>query len=177
MRIMLKHSFGYAEHRGKATYGLRYKLTLTRSTNKFVLNKDNGTNKAKIKDRGIKWYIPHYTASIPQQAMLSKQILSTTPKEFQYVERSVFMKEVKIQKWWAFELGTEEGINVPIWMFVGFQQRDWHDSRNLNNDTFYRLPVTSVQNVIGTEIYIDSAILLNYDDDNILKDMDETKEL
>ena len=47
---------------------------------------------------------------------------------------------------------------------VGFQQRDRQDSRNLNNHTFWRPPVTSAQCVIGTEKYPDSAILLIYDD-------------
>ena len=36
----------------------------------------------------------------------------------------------------------------------------------MNNDTFVRLPVISAQVVIGTERYPDSAILLNYDDDD-----------
>ena len=63
--------------------------------------------------------MPPYTPSIPQQAILSKQILSRTPTELQYVERSVFMKEVNIQNLWSFELGTQEGINVPIRQEIG----------------------------------------------------------
>ena len=43
------------------------------------------------------WYVPHYTPSIQQQSILSKQILSKTPTELRYVERSVFTKEVKNQ--------------------------------------------------------------------------------
>ena len=46
--------------------------------------------------------------------------------------------------------------------FVGFQKRKRQDSQNLANDTFYRSPVTSAQFIFGTEIYPDSAILLNY---------------
>ena len=74
---------------------------------------------------------------ISQQAMSSKQILSKVPTELQYVERSVFMKEVNTQNLWTFELGTQERINVPIWNIVGFQQRDRQDSQKLNNDKFY----------------------------------------
>ena len=58
-----------------------------------------------------------------QQAIFSEQILSKTPTEVQYVERSVFMKEVNNQSFRTFELRTQEGVNVPIWMIVGFQQR------------------------------------------------------
>ena len=36
MRIYLKDIFGFAEHQGKATYGLGYKLTLTRNSDNAV---------------------------------------------------------------------------------------------------------------------------------------------
>ena len=97
---------------------------------------------------------------------MSKQILNKTPTQIQYPERSVFMKEVNTQNFWTFELGTQEGINIPTWIFVAFQQNDRQHEQNLNNDTFVRLPVISAQVVIGTERYPDSGILLNYDDDD-----------
>ena len=75
------------------------------------------------------------------------------------------MKEVKNQNLWDFELGSQENMNVLIWIIVGFQQRSRQDSQNLNNDTFCRLPVTSAQCIIGTEKYPDAGKLLNYDDD------------
>ena len=65
-----------------------------------------------------------------------------------------------------FELGTQEGINTPIWNFFGFRQRDRQDSQNLNSDTFYRPPVTSAQCIIGTEKNPESGILLSFDDDD-----------
>ena len=76
------------------------------------------------------------------------------------------MKEVNTQNFWTFEVGTQEGINIPTWVFVAFQQNDRQNDQNLNNDTFVRFPVLSAQVVIGTERYFDSAILLNYDDDD-----------
>ena len=39
IRIYLKDFFGYAEHQEKGTYGLGYKLTLTRNTDNAVLKK------------------------------------------------------------------------------------------------------------------------------------------
>ena len=92
------------------------------------------------------------------------QIVNKKPTELRYVERSVFMKEVNTQKLWAFVLGTQEGINVPIWIIVGFQQSDRQHDQNLNNDTFYKPPVISAQCIIGNEKYPDSAILLIYND-------------
>ena len=77
--------------------------------------------------------------------------MNKVPTELQFVERSAFMEEVNTQNLWSFELGTHEGIFIPIWIIIGFQQRERHDSQNMNNDTFYRLPVTSSQCNIGTE--------------------------
>ena len=155
---MLEDIFGFEEHQEKATYGLGYKLTLTRNKNDAVIDKAGGIAEARIKIDHIHWYVPHYTSSMQQQAVMSKQILNKTPTELRYVERSVFMKEVNNQNLWNFELGSHEYMNVPIWIIIGFQQRDRQDSQNLNNGTFCRLPVISAQCFIGTEKYPDAGI-------------------
>ena len=166
IRIYLKDVFSFAEYQEKATYGLGYKLTLTRNTDNAVLNKGNAINNGKVKINALEWYVPHYTPSVQQQSILSKQILNKTPTQIQYPERSVFMKEVNTQNVWTFEQGTQEGVSIPTWIFVAFQQNDRQYDQNLNNDTFVRLPVISAQVIIGTERYPDAAIILNYDDDN-----------
>ena len=176
VRIYLKDVFGFAEYQEKATYGLGYKLILTRTFDNAVLNKGNAINNGKIKMKAIEWYVPHYIHSMQQQSILSKQILNKTPTEIKYPERSVFMKEVNTQNFWTLELGTEEGINIPKWIFVVFQQNDRQHYQNLNNDTFVRHPVISAQVVIGTERYPGSGILLNYDDDDYSQGYGQIKE-
>ena len=59
-------------------------------------------------------------------------------------------------------------MNVPIWIMIGFQQRDTQDSQNFNNDSFCRLTVISAQCIIGTEKYPDAGIFSNYDDDDYI---------
>ena len=86
------------------------------------------------------------------------------------------MKEVNTQKLWNFELGTQEGINDPIWTLISFRQQDRQNSQNENNDMFYRPSVTSAQCIIGTEKYPDSGILLNYDDDDYNQGYGQIKE-
>ena len=86
------------------------------------------------------------------------------------------MKEVNTQNLWTFELGTQEGINVPIWIYVGFQQNDRQHDQNLNNDTFVRLPIISAQVIIGTEKYADGAILIIYNDDDYSQGYGQIKE-
>ena len=90
-------------------------------------------------------YLPQCTRSIPQQVILSEQTLSKTPTELRYNERSVFMKEVNNQNQWTFEVGSQENMIVPIWIIIGFQQRDNQDSQSLNFDSFCRLRATSAQ--------------------------------
>ena len=176
VRIYLKDVFGFAEYQEKGTYGLGFKLTLTRHTDNAVLNKASAINNGKVKINAIEWYVPHYFPSMQQQSILSKQILNKTPTQIQYPERSVVMKEVNTQNFWSFELGTQEGINIPTFIFVAFQQNDRQHDQNLNNDTFVRLPVISAQVVIGTERYADSAILLNYEDDDYSQGYGQIKE-
>ena len=176
VRIFLKTIFGYSEYQHKCTFGLGYKLTMTRNNDNVVLNKGNAINIGKIKINAIEWYVPHYTPSIQQQSILSKQIINRTPTEINYPEKSVFMKEVNTQNFWVFELGTQEGINIPTWIFVGFQQNDRQHGQNIKNDTFVRLPVISAQVVIGSERYPDSGVLLNYEDDYYSQGYGQIKE-
>ena len=110
----MKDFFGFAEYQVKGTYGLGYKLTLTRNTDNAVLNKDNAVNNAKIKINALEWYNSHFTSSLDEYTKLQTQIKHKTPTNLFYPEKSVFMKEVNTQNFRTFELGTQEGINVPI---------------------------------------------------------------
>ena len=118
---MLKDVFGFAEHQEKGTYGLCYKLTLTRNKDEAVIDKVPGIAETQIKIDHIHWYVPHYTPSIEQQDILSKQILSKTPTELRYNERSVFMEAKNSQNLWNFEIGSQGNRNVPIRNTIGFQ--------------------------------------------------------
>ena len=141
------------------------------------MNKGNITNNAKTKISSFEWYVPHYTPSLEQQTILSDQIVKKMPTKLQYVVRCVFMKKLNTQNFWTSELGTQERLNIPVWIIVGFQQRDRQDSQNLNNKTFYRPPVTSTQCLIGYERDPDKSTLLNYDDDYYSQGYGLTKEV
>ena len=176
IRIYLGDIFGFAEHQEKGKYGLGYKLTLTRNTDNAVLNKDDAVGNGRIKINSLDWYIPHCSPNLEEYNKLMQQIRKSTPTLLHYPERSVFMKEVNTQNLWSFELGTREGINVPIWRFVVFQQNDRQNDQIFNNDTFFRPLVTSAQCIIGTDKYPDSGILLNYNDDVYSQSYGQIKE-
>ena len=139
-QLSANNVFGFSEHQEKSTEELGYKLTLTGNINNDVMNKAAAPAvvDAKIVISGIDWYVPHYAPSIEQQAILSKQIFSKTRTEIHYVEKIVFMEEVNTQNLWIFELGSQEGIKVPIWIIVGFLQKDWLISAVENNDTCHK---------------------------------------
>ena len=61
------------------------------------------------------------------------------------------MKEVNIQKLWNFELGSQENMNVPIWIYIGSQQRKRQKSQNLKNVSIFRQPVPNAHCNIETE--------------------------
>ena len=130
------------------------------------MNKAAATNNAKVTINSLDWYVPHYSPNLEEYTKLMNQIKKNTPTLHHYPERSVFMKEVNTQNVWTFELGTQEGINVPIWISIAFQQMGRQNDQDLNNDTFSRPLVTPAQCIIGTEKYPDSGISLNYNDDD-----------
>ena len=134
---MLKDVLGFAQHQERATYGLGCKLTITRIKDEAVLNKAAGIAVAKKNIDDIHWYVPHYTTFIQKQGFLSKHYLSKTPTELRYIERSVLMEEVNFRNLWNLKLGSQESMNVPIWIITGFQQRAGQDSQNLRHDTFF----------------------------------------
>ena len=176
IRIYLEDNLGFAEHQEKGTHGLGSKLTLTRNTDNAVLNKDNAVGNGRIKINSLDWYVLHYTPNLEEHNKLMNQIKKNTPTLLHHPERSVFMKEVNTQNLWSFELGTQEGINVPKWIFVRFQQSDRQNEQNSNNDAFYRPLVTSAQCIIGTEKYTDSGFLLPYNGDDYSQGYGQIKE-
>ena len=149
---------------------------MTRNSDNAVLNKDNAIAIGRVNINSLDWYVPHYSPNLEEYNKLMNQIKKNTPTLPHYPERSVFMKEVNTQNLWTFEIGTQEVINVPIWIFVGFQQSDRQNDQTLNNDTFYRPLVTSTQCIIGTEKYPDSGILVNYNDDDYSQGYGQIKE-
>ena len=175
-RIYLKDIFVFAEHQEKGTYGLGSRLILTRNSDNAVFNRAGTAVIGRIKIITLDWYVPHYTANLEEYTKLMVQIKNNTPTLLHYPERSVFMKEVNTQNLWTFELGTQEGINIPIWIFVAFQQNDRQHDQQLNNDTSYRHPVSSAQCIIETEKYPNNATLLNYDDDDYSQGYSQIKE-
>ena len=83
---MLRDIFKSAEHQQKATYGLGYKLTLTRSNDSAVLNKGNTVNDAKIKNNSNEWLIPENIPGVKQQNILLDKIVNKIPTDLLYVE-------------------------------------------------------------------------------------------
>ena len=84
------------------------------------MNKAGTIPDARIRIDKIHWNVPHYTPSIPQQGIMSKQVLGKTPTELRYFKRSDFMKDANDESLWASELGSQQEKIVPILILEGF---------------------------------------------------------
>ena len=119
---MLRDIIGFVERQKKTTYGLGYKLTISKKDD-VVIDKAPGNDDARIKIDHIHWYVPDYTPSIQEQGILSRQISrKTLTEELRYIERSVFKKDANNQNQWIFELCSQESMNVPIRIPIRFRQ-------------------------------------------------------
>ena len=105
--------------------------------------------------------IPHYTPVV-RQGLLNQQIITKVPTELSYIKRSVCSKDVQSQNQWNSVIGVGEGIDLPIYVILGFQQRDRLINQLLHNDNFYRPHVKFAQFIIGIENYPDAGIYINY---------------
>ena len=72
------------------------------------------------------------------------------------------MKDVTTGKIWTFELGVGDGIDKPIYVMVGFMQRDQFSQQHQNNDTFYKPSVVNAQCIVGSENIPDAGNNSNY---------------
>ena len=66
VRIYLRDILGFAEHQKTATYGLAYKLTMTRDCDNAVLRKGNATNDAKVINNALERYVLQYNPSLEE---------------------------------------------------------------------------------------------------------------
>ena len=60
-------------------------------------------------------------------------------------------------------------IDQPIYNKVGCKQRDGSYNQDIHFDSFYRPKVTCAHCFIGTQIYAEAGINLNYADDKIFQ--------
>ena len=64
-------------------------------------------------------------------------VVSKTPTELSFNKRSSYMKDVTTENNWTLELGVGDCFNIPIYVIVGFIQRDQFNQQHQINDLFY----------------------------------------
>ena len=63
---------------------------------------------------------------------------------------SSYMKDVTTENNWTFELGVGDGTDFPIYVVIGFMQRDQFNQQHQNIDIFDRPSVTIAQCFLGS---------------------------
>ena len=86
---MLKDVIRFSENQEKVTYGIIYKLSLTRNKDEAVFDKAVRIADGRVKIHQIHRFVPNYTPSIQQEGVFSKQILTKRPTEHRYIERTI----------------------------------------------------------------------------------------
>ena len=89
---MLKEFLSFAVHQERGTYGLGYRLTLTRNSDNALLNKGNALNNAKIISNNIDWMLPTFRPNLEQQNIIMNQIVKKMAIELRYIERSIHVE-------------------------------------------------------------------------------------
>ena len=89
-------------------------------------------------------------------------IVCKAATELTYIKRSSFMKDITTENIWTFELGVGDGFNIPIYVVVGFLQREQFNQQHQNNDTFNRPSVMKAKCIIADEKFPDAGRNCNY---------------
>ena len=89
-------------------------------------------------------------------------IVSRAATELTYIRRSLYTKDVTAENNWTFELGVKSGIDVPIYLKIGFMQKDQFNQQHQNVDTLNRPNVVNAQCKIGSESHSNAGIKRNY---------------
>ena len=67
------------------------------------------------------------------------------------------MKDIATENKWNFDLRVGDGIDLPIFVIVGFMQRDQLNQQHQSNDTFCRRSVINAQWIIGSKNFPDAG--------------------
>ena len=89
-------------------------------------------------------------------------IVSKTPAELSFIKKSYYIKDVTIENVWTFELGVGDGVDIPIFVVLGFMQRDQFKQQHQNKDSSCRPSVVNAQCFIGCKKLPDAGIYCTY---------------
>ena len=167
--FFLKDVFGFAEHQEICTFGLGSELTIQRNGDIHVLSHLAGAYDAanlalagRVIIDDISLFVPHCTPNKSNQKLILGHIVSRAATELSYIKRSSDMKDGATENNWTFELGVGDGIAIPLFVIVGFMQRDQFNQQHQNNVTFYRPSLINPQRIIGNDKYPDGGLSCNY---------------
>ena len=89
-------------------------------------------------------------------------IVSKVATELSHIEGSSFMNNVTTENNWTFEFGEGDGIDISIYVIVGFMQRSQFSQQHQNNVIIYRPGKLNAQCIIGSEKVPDAGIKCNF---------------
>ena len=116
----------------------------------------------KVSINDLNLYVLHFTRSVSNQKLKLEHIISKTATKLSYIIRSSRMEDVTTENNWILELGVGDGIDIPIYVIVGYMQRDQFNEQHQVFDIFHRPSVVNAQCIIGSEKFPDAGINCNF---------------
>ena len=120
-----------------------YKLASQRNSDNHVINHLAGANAApnlalarRVVMDDISLCVAQNTPNISNQKLMLGHLVSKAATELSFTKRSSFTKDVATENNWTLELGVGDGIDIHIYVKVGFMERDKFNQQHHNNDTF-----------------------------------------
>ena len=121
----------------------------------LTILEDNGNERvaaAKVVINDISWFFfETFTPNLDNQQLVAEKLLSEVPTELYYEECTVFGKTMRKSGTWTFELGIENGKNIPSWINEGLLEIDEFDEQTRDKSNFDWLPVCSTVFRLGSE--------------------------
>ena len=154
-KIRLFDFIGFADQH-KISYCLRYNLILKRDINSNAIYRTTVESEAKIAIRIFAGYVEKITPTLDNQQSVADQMLSKTPTELYYEERTVFRKRFKNAGTWELQLGIESGKNILSFVIIACMENDKFGSQTHDNSAFFWLPMSSAVCRLGSERYLDN---------------------
>ena len=162
MMIKMSDLFGFVNDLEKIIYGLGFKLILKRNNNDRALYRINANpgavaNDANIEIRDISWCVPSIDPSNDNRIIVKKGLSKKNNVDF----RKTFDKIVPNATNFLFDLGMESGMKRPQYIIIGFENNNLNEQTH-DASTFHIMNVTECYCKIGSEIYPEDRMNINY---------------
>ena len=155
-KIPLKHFLGFFEDYKKVLYGMKQRLTLTRTSDDNAIFRAAAVDAGKIHIERIRWFMPHVIPSDAYRLQLDKVIEKKEKIPVGYRMLQCDNTQVPTnQKTFTWRLGVKSSPDIPRFIIVGFQT-DKNNNQERNPAIFDHCNVRNIYVTLNAKRYPDT---------------------